>query len=70
LFFGNTELVGHLPIYGAMLVLLVYGSDPQLRPTVSLLWPWSRRSALRDITDPEGHDPLTTNRPAGANLMA
>ena len=39
-FFGNTELVGHLPIYGAMLVLLVYGSDPQLRPAVSALWPW------------------------------
>ena len=28
-FFGNTELVGHLPVYGAMLVLLVYGSDPR-----------------------------------------
>ena len=41
-FFGNTELVGHLPVYGAMLVLLVYGSDPQLRPAVSALWPWSR----------------------------
>jgi hypothetical protein len=68
-FFGNTELVGHLPIYGAMLVLLVYGSDPVLRPAVSALWPWSRSSALRHITDPEGHDPLTTNRAAGANLM-
>jgi uncharacterized membrane protein YphA (DoxX/SURF4 family) len=41
-FFGNTELVGHLPIYGAMLVLLVYGSDPQLRPAVSAWWPWGR----------------------------
>ena len=39
-FFGNTELVGHLPIYGAMLVLLVYGSDPALRPAVASLWPW------------------------------
>ena len=27
-FFGANELMGHLPIYGAMLVLLVYGSDP------------------------------------------
>ena len=36
-FFGNTELVGHLPIYGAMLVVLVYGSDPVLRPSVSSL---------------------------------
>jgi uncharacterized membrane protein YphA (DoxX/SURF4 family) len=41
-FFGNTELVGHLLIYGAMLVLLVYGSDPVLRPAVSALWPWGR----------------------------
>lgn len=32
-FFGINELVGHLPIYGAMLVLLVFGSHPQLRPT-------------------------------------
>jgi uncharacterized membrane protein YphA (DoxX/SURF4 family) len=38
-FFGANELMGHLPTYGAMLALLVYGSDPQLRPTVSLLRP-------------------------------
>jgi hypothetical protein len=38
-FFGANELMGHLPTYGAMLALLVYGSDPQLRPTVSLLLP-------------------------------
>ena len=38
-FFGTTELVGHLPVYGAMLVLLVYGSDPVLRPRVSDLLP-------------------------------
>ncbi len=42
-FFGNTELVGHLPIYGAMLAILVWGSDPQLRPVVSA-WPWARRA--------------------------
>jgi hypothetical protein len=34
-FFGNLELVGHLPIYATMLVLLVYGSDPRLRPATS-----------------------------------
>ena len=39
-FFGNLELVGHLPIYGTMLVLLVYGSSPELRPLVSRLWPF------------------------------
>jgi hypothetical protein len=38
-FFGANELMGHLPIYGAMLALLVYGSDPRLRPAVSALLP-------------------------------
>lgn len=38
-FFGDKELFGHLPIYAAMLVLLVYGSDPQKRPMVSRLIP-------------------------------
>jgi len=42
-FFGTTELVGHLPVYGTMLVLLVYGSDPALRPAVSSLWPFRPR---------------------------
>jgi len=32
-FFGINELVGHLPIYGAMLAILVFGSHRQLRPT-------------------------------------
>jgi len=43
-FFGTDELLGHLPVYGAMLVLLVLGSDPALRPAVSALWPFSRRA--------------------------
>jgi hypothetical protein len=38
-FFGINELVGHLPVYGAMLVLLVFGSHPQLRP---LAYTWGR----------------------------
>jgi hypothetical protein len=41
-FFGTVELVGHLPVYGAMLVLLVFGSHPQLRPAVRSLWPFGR----------------------------
>jgi hypothetical protein len=41
-FFGTDELLGHLPVYGAMLVMLVYGSHPQLRPAVSALWPFGR----------------------------
>jgi hypothetical protein len=44
-FFGTIELLGHLPIYGTMLVLLVYGSDPRLRPWCSRLWPWGRPAA-------------------------
>jgi hypothetical protein len=39
-FFGTSELVGHLPIYGVLLVLLVFGSDPRLREAVSAPWPW------------------------------
>jgi hypothetical protein len=31
-FLGTEELIGHLPLYGAMLALLVYGSDPRLAP--------------------------------------
>lgn len=38
-FFGVNELMGHLPIYGAMLAVLVYGSHPQLRPAVAALLP-------------------------------
>lgn len=38
-FLGASELIGHLPIYGAMLALLVYGSDPALAPLV----PWFPR---------------------------
>jgi hypothetical protein len=33
-FLGASELIGHLPIYGAMLALLVYGSDPETAPLV------------------------------------
>jgi uncharacterized membrane protein YphA (DoxX/SURF4 family) len=36
-FLGTTELLGHLPIYGAMLSLLVFGSHPELRPLVGSL---------------------------------
>jgi hypothetical protein len=46
-FFGTTELVGHLPVYGAMLTLLVLGSHPELRPAVGALWPFGRRFAER-----------------------
>ncbi|MCU1432000.1 MAG: hypothetical protein JWP95_1105 [Actinotalea sp.] len=36
LIFGTTEVIGHLPVYGVFLTLLVYGSNPATAPTV----PW------------------------------
>ena len=36
-FLGTEELIGHLPMYGAMLALLVYGSHHRLAPEVSWL---------------------------------
>ncbi len=33
-FLGSEELIGHLPVYGTMLVLLVYGSNRQLAPVI------------------------------------
>lgn len=36
-FLGATELIGHLPIYGAMLALLVYGSRTDTAPVCSWL---------------------------------
>lgn len=42
-YLGTSELIGHLPIYGAMLVLLVYGSA---RATASVV-PWLPRVAGR-----------------------
>lgn len=32
--FGGTELIGHLPVYGVLLTLLVLGSDPGTAPLV------------------------------------
>jgi uncharacterized membrane protein YphA (DoxX/SURF4 family) len=37
LLFGQTELIGHLPVYGLFLTLLVYGSNPATAPAVSWL---------------------------------
>jgi hypothetical protein len=45
-FLGASELIGHLPIYGAMLVLLVYGSDPEIAPAVRWIPRLGRRAAV------------------------
>ncbi len=44
-FLGSAELIGHLPVYGAMLVLLVYGSSRALAPVVDA-WP-----SVQGLTD-------------------
>jgi len=42
-FFGLPELLGHLPVYATLLLLLVYGSDPRLSRVCWELWPWRPR---------------------------
>ena len=37
LLFGQTEMVGHLPVYGVFLALLVYGSSAETAPVVRWL---------------------------------
>ncbi|MDQ3766040.1 MAG: hypothetical protein M3346_01680 [Actinomycetota bacterium] len=53
-YFGSSELIGHLPVYGAMLALLVYGSDPATAPLVPKL----------------SLDERTTRRESGAAVAA
>ena len=47
LLFGQTEMVGHLPVYGVFLALLVYGSNAPTAPLVRWLpgWRHSARAA-------------------------
>ena len=45
-FLGRDELIGHLPIYGVMLALLVYGSSRRYADAVPA-WPWTARRGLR-----------------------
>lgn len=52
-FLGATELIGHLPIYGAMLALLVYGSRSDTAPVCS----WLPRPDGRMTTMPAGRRP-------------
>jgi hypothetical protein len=53
-FLGGEELIGHLPIYGAMLALLVYGSNRDLAPVVDR---FPRRA--REVVAPLEHEPLS-----------
>ncbi len=49
-FFGAEELVGHLPLYGTMLALLVYGSSPVHAPVVA--WLPGRREGVGSTPPP------------------
>jgi hypothetical protein len=49
LLFGQTELLGHLPVYGVFLTLLAYGSNPRTGELVRWL-PTPRRRAAVDLT--------------------
>lgn len=55
-FLGAGELIGHLPVYGAMLALLVYGSDKQLAPLVPW-FPWMTIEGERKRTSPSDSVP-------------
>ena len=46
-FLGRDELIGHLPIYGVMLALLVYGSSRTYADVVPA-WPRPSRRAFTD----------------------
>jgi hypothetical protein len=55
-FLGSSELIGHLPIYGAMLALLVYGSDPRTADSVG--W-FPKIARSRDSNAIRGPDSVT-----------
>jgi hypothetical protein len=62
-FLGATELIGHLPIYGAMLALLVYGSRVDTAPVCSWLpRPDGRMRTLPARDAPSSRGPATTRR--------
>ena len=48
-FLGASELIGHLPIYGALLAVLVYGSDERTAPVVPWIPPLRPASFLRPL---------------------
>lgn len=47
-FFGTTELVGHLPVYATVVVLLVLGSSEAHRQSLLVMWPFGERGSSRE----------------------
>ncbi|MBJ7358692.1 hypothetical protein, partial [Nocardioides sp.] len=62
LIFGQTEMVGHLPVYGVFLALLVYGSNASTAPAVRWL-PGRGRSRTRSGSRILATEPGTTPSP-------
>jgi uncharacterized membrane protein YphA (DoxX/SURF4 family) len=60
-FFGTIELLGHLPIYGAMLALLVYGSHPRFRRACWALLPPLQREAGATTPSPARANSASVN---------
>jgi len=50
-FFGTDELIGHLPVYGALLAILTLGSHPELRGAVGAAWPFGRPASRAHSAD-------------------
>jgi uncharacterized membrane protein YphA (DoxX/SURF4 family) len=61
LLFGQVELLGHLPVYGVFLALLVYGSDPTTAPWVREL---PRPATLRRLRAHRRDDLVATRATA------
>ena len=67
-FLGRTELIGHLPVYGVMLALLVYGSSRRYADVVPA-WPRLSRRALATGRLP-GRSPPRPRRVRGCSISA
>ncbi len=65
IFFDRFELIGHLPVYGALLALLVYGSHPELARSVRDLAPWRARPGGPGQAAGEGEVEALVSPPGG-----
>ena len=50
--FGTTELIGHLPVYGVLLALVVLGSSPETSDAVRRLPSWRLSGARQPAPEP------------------
>lgn len=65
LLFGRTELIGHLPVYGVFLTLLVYGSNPATAAEVSWLPRLGRAQPTRITVNRRGDNEPKAGRTRG-----